>query len=98
MSTKAPKVVIVEEKAPRGFMGSAFALLGVAFSTLWLLNLTGGIIELPDNIPLIGNIDEAFAAGVLFTSLRYLGFDVLPFASRLFQREKTDEVLPRKEK
>ncbi len=25
----------------------------------YLLNLTGGIIEIPDNLPIVGNLDEA---------------------------------------
>lgn len=50
--------------------------LGV-LSTLYLLNPTGGIIELiPDNFPVIGNLDEAAATALLISCLAYFGVDV----------------------
>ncbi|MBX2972511.1 MAG: DUF1232 domain-containing protein, partial [Flavobacteriales bacterium] len=39
---------------------------------------------LPDNIPFIGNLDEATATAVLIAALRYFGYDV----SDLFGRKK----------
>ena len=49
-------------------------------SILYLLNVGAGFIELiPDNISLIGNLDEATAAVVLINYLRYLGVDVFSF-------------------
>ncbi|UCF68363.1 MAG: DUF1232 domain-containing protein [Acidobacteriota bacterium] len=63
------------------------ALIGVAASSLYLINPTAGIFELlPDNLPLIGNIDEAAAAGLLLFCLRELGVDVLELSRRLFGR------------
>lgn len=57
-------------------------------STLYLVNPGAGIFELiPDNVPLIGNLDEAGATALLLACLRYFGFD--PIA--LFRREKRDE-------
>ena len=45
---------------------------------LYLLNPTMGVFELiPDNIPLIGNLDEVGATALLFYSLRYFGFDII---------------------
>lgn len=50
--------------------------LGV-LSTLYLLNPTGGFIELiPDNFPIIGNLDEAAATAMLISCLAYFGVDV----------------------
>jgi len=75
------KVVVVEEQGP-GCFGQGVAALGVVASLLWILNLTVGIFEIPDVVPIVGNLDEAAAAAVLFSCLRYLGFDVLPFGKR----------------
>jgi hypothetical protein len=62
----APKSVVV-------------ALLGV-ISLIWLLNppLLG---TLDDNIPFLGNLDEAAAALILINCLKYFGFDL----TRMFQ-------------
>ncbi len=51
-------------------------LLGL-FAALYLLNPTAGIFELiPDNLPLIGNLDEAAAVALLLMCLRYFGYDL----------------------
>ena len=51
-------------------------LLGVV-SAIYLLNPTAGFFELiPDNIPLIGNLDEAAAAALLMMCLRYFGYEL----------------------
>lgn len=58
------------------------ALAGV-LAFLYLLNPTFGVFEfLPDNIPLIGNVDDATATMVLLGSLRYFGWDL----TKLFVR------------
>ena len=55
----------------------------VAF--IYLINPTAGLLEfLPDNIPGIGNLDEATATFLLLSALTYFGFDV----SHLFQRKE----------
>jgi len=52
-------------------------------SLLYLLNIGVGIIELiPDNIPFLGNMDEAGATALLLMCLRYFGIDF----TRLFQK------------
>ena len=52
------------------------ALAGI-ISLLYMLNPTMGLFELlPDNIPFIGNIDEATATMVLLGAMRYFGWDV----------------------
>ncbi len=49
-------------------------------SVLYLLNPTAGIFELiPDNIPGLGNLDEATAVFLLISCLRYFGFDTANF-------------------
>lgn len=50
-------------------------ILGL-LSFVYLLNFTFGFAELPDNLPLIGNIDEAVAAALLLNALKYFGLDL----------------------
>lgn len=50
-------------------------LMGL-LSLVYLLNPTAGLFELiPDNIPFLGNLDEATATALLLASLRYYGLD-----------------------
>jgi uncharacterized membrane protein YkvA (DUF1232 family) len=47
---------------------------------LYLINPTAGFLEfIPDNIPIIGNLDEAAAATGLLGVLRYFGYDFTKF-------------------
>ena len=64
---------------PRSHLGTLLAGLGVIVCVVFLLNLTLGIVEIPDNLPVVGNLDEAFFTGLLIACLRYLGFDPIPF-------------------
>jgi uncharacterized membrane protein YkvA (DUF1232 family) len=54
-------------------------LVGLAgvLALLYLLNPTLGVFEfIPDNIPFVGNLDEATASMVLLAVLRYFGWDI----------------------
>jgi hypothetical protein len=52
---------------------------------LYLVNPTMGLFEfLPDNLPLVGNVDEATATMVLLGVLRYFGWDL----TNLFSERK----------
>jgi hypothetical protein len=54
--------------------GALAALAGVLAGSADLLNLPAGLIEfLPDNMPFIGNLDEAGATGMVIYGLQYLG-------------------------
>ena len=55
-----------------------FIVLGLGLlSALYLLNLGAGLFELiPDNFPIIGNLDEAAATLLLLNSLAYFGLDL----------------------
>ena len=45
-------------------------------SALYIVNPTAGFFEiLPDNIPFVGNLDEATATMLLLWALRYFGID-----------------------
>ena len=57
------------------------ALGGVVVSIAYLANLTfGGFIplEIPDALPIVGNLDEVFFSGVLIACLNHLGIPLLP--------------------
>ena len=50
---------------------------------LYLLNPTLGVFEfIPDNIPLVGNVDDATAVMVLLGALRYFGYDLTALFNR----------------
>jgi hypothetical protein len=71
--------------AARGELGCAGRLLAgviACVSVAYLVNPTAGVFELlPDNIPGVGNLDEAFFTVALMTSLGALGLR-LPFLRR----------------
>lgn len=59
--------------APKTALGSVAALATALVAALYLLNLGFGWLELlPDNVPLVGNLDEAGATAALLGALRYL--------------------------
>lgn len=45
---------------------------------LYLLNLSGGWIEIPDCLPIVGNLDEVAATVVLVRCLERLGIYPMP--------------------
>jgi hypothetical protein len=61
-------------------------------SFVYLLNPTLGIFEfVPDNIPFLGNVDEGVAVFLIFSALKYFGYDV----RNIFKKEKpisTDQI------
>ncbi len=62
-------------------------LMGI-ISFLYLLNIGVGVIELiPDNIPFVGNLDEAGAAALLIMCLRYFGLDL----TKIFKKSSKDD-------
>lgn len=55
----------------------AYCILG-AVSAFYLSNLGAGIIEVvPDNVPLLGNLDEAVATLLLLRSMGHFGLGPL---------------------
>lgn len=64
-------------------MKTFFVSLSGLLSALYLANPTLGVFELlPDNIPMVGNVDEATASMVLLGALRYFGYDLTDLFSR----------------
>ncbi len=65
-------------------MRSLIVVVVTLLSAIYLINPTAGIFELiPDNLPLLGNLDEAGAMVLLISGLRYLNIDI----ARLFERK-----------
>lgn len=55
-------------------------------SVFYILNPTAGLFELiPDNLPFVGNLDEAAAVYLLLMCLKYFGIEV----PDLFRRGKS---------
>jgi hypothetical protein len=52
-------------------------------SALYLLNISFGVAEfIPDNLPILGNLDEAAATALLINCLAYFGVDIGHFLRR----------------
>jgi hypothetical protein len=65
----------------KAFIKGTFVLALGAISTLYLINPTAGIFELiPDNMPLVGNLDEFAASALLLNCLAYFGLNVRLFS------------------
>ena len=76
-----PLEVTREPKSRRSLRTLVLSLAGAILSIAYLMNPSAGFIEgIPDNIPLIGNLDEATATIVLLYCLSNLGINLLPGA------------------
>ncbi len=63
------------------------AYLLIIASVLYILNPTAGLFELlPDNIPIIGNIDEGLAVYLLLCSINYLRTGHFPIFERKLKK------------
>ena len=52
-------------------------------SLVYLLNPGAGVFELiPDNFPIVGNLDEAAAVAIILAAFRYYGIDLTSFLGR----------------
>ena len=74
----APPPAVVQVP-PRGGWSKFLAILVLLLSGLYLINPTLGVFELlPDNLPLVGNLDEAFFTLAFVSALASLGLRI-PF-------------------
>lgn len=75
-----------------------WGLLGI-LGFVYLLNPTAGLFELiPDNIPFVGNLDEATAAYLVLAALKSVfGVDITPHIGR-GSRKRENRVGPSSEK
>jgi len=66
---------------------SVFVFFVGLLALLYLLNPGAGLFELiPDNIPFVGNLDEATAVYLFLSCLRYFGIDI----ADIFSKSKKD--------
>jgi len=73
-----------------GRMKDVLIFLVGLIAALYLINPGAGILEfLPDNLPLVGNLDEATATAVMLAVFRYFGHDV----THLFKRRDENIVV-----
>lgn len=62
-------------------------------SVIYLLNPTAGVFEiLPDNLPFIGNLDEAAAVALLLMCLRFFGIELPDIFRRNNSGKKDIEI------
>ncbi|MFP4497811.1 MAG: hypothetical protein ACLFQV_06320 [Vulcanimicrobiota bacterium] len=73
--TGTDKLAIMEEvlkQNPTGIFQKLFVLALGLFSVVYLINPTGGTLEfIPDNLPILGNLDEASATMLLLYSINF---------------------------
>ncbi|MBC7821067.1 MAG: DUF1232 domain-containing protein [Planctomycetaceae bacterium] len=73
---------------------SLFVMLLGAISALYLMNVGWGVVEfVPDNLPFVGNLDEATATFLLLNCLAYFGINIGPLRKLLpaDKRLKSDQ-------
>ena len=96
-----PKKIVVVRRTPqepkRSCLGSLAAAGALVVSGIYMLNPTWGVDLLPDNLPIVGNLDEAFFTVVFLSSLAYFGLEI-PFLSRRYGVGRPAEKLPDAEK
>jgi hypothetical protein len=65
-------------------------IIGLAgIAVIYLINPTAGFLELiPDNFPIVGNLDEAGATLILLNTLRYYGLDL----TKLFDKSRKEKI------
>jgi len=78
---------LVDEEQPKSPASTLMMLVVGALAALYLINPSAGILELlPDNLPIIGNLDEVAATTILLASLAHFGVE-LPWLKKNSQRK-----------
>jgi hypothetical protein len=79
MNSATPETAPAPAERRSTLAGKLVALVGVVISCAYLANLGSGLLlEIPDVIPGLGNLDEVFFTSVLLASLAKLGIPLLP--------------------
>ncbi len=61
---------------------------------IYLLNPTFGVDLLPDNLPLVGNLDEVAVVFIVLGALHYLGIRLPEFIETWIQAQSPAELPP----
>ena len=65
------------EQTSRTIGGTIVAVIVALLCVVYMLNPTAGFLEfIPDNLPIIGNVDEGLIMILLLGCLKYLGLDI----------------------
>ncbi len=89
---EAPKKINKDGGSKRHPATSAIVGILGAVSAIYLLNPTWGVFEIiPDNLPIIGNLDEAGAMAVLISCLAYFGVDLGTLFGRKSRSKQSDD-------
>jgi len=65
------------EQTRRTIGGTIVAVIVALLCVVYMLNPTAGFLEfIPDNLPVIGNVDEGLIMILLLGCLKYLGLDI----------------------
>ncbi len=74
--------------------GRTLAWAALILGAVYVLNPTFGIDLLPDNLPILGNLDEAAALFLVLGALRYLGIGLPDYIERWIQpRSKLPAII-----
>lgn len=84
MNTRKQPDITLKKDSKYFSKGKDFLVLGIGvIAVAYLLNFTFGLVEfLPDNLPIVGNLDEAVMTGVLISVFRYFDIDIIKFFKR----------------
>ena len=78
----------------RRMLKETVIILLAAIAVIYLLNPTAGVFELiPDNIPLVGNLDEAGAVTIILSTLGYYGIDMNLLYGRKRKPQKVRRIV-----
>ena len=80
------------EKRPGWAKGLAWGVL--ALGGLYLLNPTFGVDILPDNLPILGNLDEAAIMLIVLGTIRYLDIQLPGFIEDWIQPQPPAQLPP----
>ena len=80
-----PSLEDITPPASRSGLAKTLAWTTLILGGVYLLNPTLGIDLLPDNLPIVGNLDEAAIVFLMLGAIRYLGINLPDFVERWIQ-------------
>lgn len=80
-----PALEDITPPARRSGLAKMVAWTTLILGGVYLLNPTLGVDLLPDNLPIVGNLDEAAVVFLVLGAIRYLGINLPDFVERWLQ-------------